>query len=221
MWIVAPLLLAALACFLPTAARAQGALPTARYQPPPPTPLDAEIGQRLGGTRNLRVDETRVGGDLRGCSVVYVAAAQDFTYRQGGAVVVSGSVQLAWIPPRQLFWAIKVVPQDVVAERNGSLGMRTFTPSLAWMQSGRFSTIGRMPEPFMCEGGGYCGAGSEGIAEFIEAVLAGRFRLGIQRWAGGTDFVMPLDLGRAPDGRDTADEFGKCMLELLDRASQG
>jgi hypothetical protein len=220
MRIVAPALLAALAALAPIAAIAQGALPTARYLPPPPTPLDAEIGQRLTGTLSIDANEIRVGGELRGCNVVYVAAARDFTYRQGGAVVVSGSVQLWWSPPHQLLWAIKVVPQDVVAERDGSLGRRTFTPSLAWMQSPRFSTVGRMPQPFMCEGGGFCGAGSEGLAEFLEAVLIGSFRLGIQRWPGAMDFIMQLDLGTAPNGRGSADDFGRCMSELIERASR-
>lgn len=215
-----PALCAAVALFVPHAASPQGALPSARYQPPPPTPLDEEIGRRFAGTISLDITETRVGGELRGCNLVYVAASRDFTYRQGGAVAVSGSLQVGWSPPHHLYWAIKVVPQDLLIERDGSLARRTFTPSLAWMQAGRFTTVGRVPNPFMCEAGGFCGAGNEGLIELLEAIVPGRFRLGIQRWAGGQDLIMPLDLGVGPNGQDTSTAFGQCLLNLLHEAER-
>jgi hypothetical protein len=94
----------------------------------------------------------------------------------------------------QIYWALKITAKDIVVDNNGTEFYVDFTPSYAWISLGKFNSAGKIHSPFMCENGGFCGAGRENFLEAVEGLMSGTIRIGIQRWRGGTDTVSPVSL---------------------------
>lgn len=216
------LLGAALSCFLSAAALAQGLLPTAPGNPPPPpNDFDARFAAQLESATALTPSPIRSGGRVAGCAVNFQGVARDHVNRRGGVVAVVGSVTIFARPPADLYWAVKVVPNDLTSGGAGQIEWRPFTPSSAWVRVGRFGSSEHEQAPFECEGGGFCAAGVGGMTQLAEALPTRRLEVGIQRRQSGLDFTLSFDPSRLATSTDGGTVFNQCMRELLENLGRG
>ena len=181
------------------------------------TSLVAESSS-AGNGRTLRLEayEQRQAGQISGCGLQFTHAFHDTVYRDGGLVLVSGSVELMRFGPQAVSWTIKFKLSDVMhGAGTESPNLRPFTPTNGWVTAGRFDSTRYAVNSFQCENGAFCVEGIEGAAEASNLFTeADSMRFGIQRVADGIDATTEVVLVNGPEDIERQTRAGRCLSDL-------
>lgn len=98
--------------------------------------------QKTSGTLFIRNAPHIVEGKLKACQLTYEALSQDWTYRQGQYLKISGSVGfiIAGKPRPTLATIVKVIVQEVSVDDRGQLAFRPSPPDRAFLLGADFKS---------------------------------------------------------------------------------
>jgi len=179
------------------------------------------------GTHWVRFEPFQVGGELQGCSLVYLAVQADRLYLNGDQVVVNGAIQIRATPENRLGMMFKV------GLKNLSKNTDFERPYFSYLQTASFSTNKVWQQ---------AADGDPGYKLFVynpiepttqkmlqEMMSTGKVTIGYNREKDGADVLVPLDLLVA-DSEYTADKkvirktlpdgllkFNECYLQVLEK----
>lgn len=179
------------------------------------------------GTHWVRFEPLQVGGELQGCSLVYLAVQADRAYLNGDQVAVNGAIGIRTTPNNRLGMSFKV------GLKNLSKNTDFERPYFSYLQTTSFSTnkVWQKSQD-----------GEQGYKLFVynvtepttlkmleEMMSTGKVTIGYNREKDGSDVLVPLDLFVA-DSEYTADEkvirktspdgllkFNECFSQVAER----
>ena len=175
------------------------------------------------GTLDVKAQPVFADGRLDGCTVVYGALAQDFTYKQGGYITVIGSFGLIRTKGELPAATLKVVVNDTDPRTN------SFTPSppaSAYFVSGTKTTKNAVVDRYPSDtpGGIFVVLRPETVLPIlIDGVAEKKIVIAFARTLGGMDIQLPIDTSvveTKPNGQrlhspKAARDFLQCSKELI------
>lgn len=186
-----------------------------------PVPSWAQLDN---GTVDVFFQELTASGALEGCSLVFSAIEQDYSYRSGKQVLMNGSVALRILDTKQgLVFAGKLGTRDL------SVGSKWVKPAYFYFASAHGTTAGHA---IITESGteGYKlllgDASAESILRLVQDMAERKeFRVGFNRKPGGQDvnttIKMNIALKKDAAGHaqtvkndETARDFFNCTSRL-------
>jgi hypothetical protein len=178
---------------------------------PPAVAQEAATG---GGTVELidtKISERTVEGELESCEYTYLLGYQDFIYRNGGVVVLRGSVAVKGFT--------KIAKQPTVILKVTGFDTDTPTPKLFHINYAYLSGAGntysnREYVKFACEDGGYCSGYTLFDKPEIGMMLSSSFEINYNRTAGSSDVTVPIRFRR--DKPADSKKFDECVLKGMD-----
>jgi hypothetical protein len=191
---------------------------------------DAATAQRMArqglahmvGTTSVEAQPYLVNGRLNGCTIVFTALAQDWAYKQGGYIAVSGNFGLLGGKP-PLAVSLKVVLHD--------LDLRTMIltpspPATAYFVSGNTTTKN---EVVLSETSDTPGAlftvlkAEQSFRVLVEGLKQDKVTIAFARRLGGTDIQLPIETtvvetsatGQRTRSPKASVEFSECAHQLI------
>ncbi len=146
------------------------------------------------GTHWVKFEPVQIAGDLKGCSLVYLAVTADRAYLNGDTVAVNGSVQIRDRDGTAggLMMTLKVGLKELASDQQFQ------RPAFAYLQTGAGSTAKANQVPLDGDPGyklfAYRALDPQ-VAETLKGVLTNNsIAIGYNRKADGIDVLVPLDL---------------------------
>lgn len=186
----------------------------------------AQDDSSVVGTHWVKFEPIQSGGELQGCSLVYLTVQADRAYLNGEWVAVNGSVQLAMIKGNRLGFLHKIGLKRVIPNSPYE------RPNFAYLQTQSHSTA-KVPQSAGDGEGGY-----KLFAYAVDVAVLGVLRemmdkgvvtIGYNRKQDGLDVLVPLDL-RVADANYNSDgsvtrkrspealfAFNSCVADVLGR----
>lgn len=176
------------------------------------------IADQLVGTNGVSAEEQRSAGAVTGCGMVFNVGLRDHVYRNGGVIVVNGSIYVQLLNGNALVWFVKLLPTDVFWNQSiAEIQTSNFDPPYGWISAGSFSSARNEISSFRCENGGFCAGGSTNIAAAAEGVMRSESLLfGLRRPGGNLD-VQGRVLFAGPQGAAQQQRFASCIVNLANR----
>jgi hypothetical protein len=117
---------------------------------------------------------------------------------------------------KQVFWTIKIHPNDLImSNTGGKLDSKSFSPTHIWVNGGDFDSNNFKSSRSQSDDGSFILAGSDGFLEAVELiVMANRLRLGFQRTNGGIDATTEAVLVSGPADIERQERIGRCVSDL-------
>jgi hypothetical protein len=143
------------------------------------------------GTHWVRFEPLQIEGQLKGCSLVYLAVQADWAYLNGSQIAVNGAIQVTEMPPGLPVLIFKI------GLRNMSLpGSSFISPTFAYIQTDGASTAAATQRSMEGEAGYglFVYNFDSQVAKVLGGLIDGRnVSIGFNRKKGGTDVIVPLD----------------------------
>lgn len=154
-------------------------------------------------------------GNVHTCGVNYSVFVNDHIYKNGGYVMLVGSINMMYIKERTPFVTLKLQTADVLQTKSGQPQPQNFSPSYAYFFSRLGSSADKEIRTFECDGGGWCGAFTDmkTIEVAMDTVFGGSFSIAFTRPLGTTDVVAAIPGKDLPESAD-------CMQRLLARYNE-
>jgi hypothetical protein len=153
------------------------------------------------GTHWVRFEPHQVGGELQGCSLVYLAVQADRVYLNGDQVAVNGSISVRTTPENRLGMSFKV------GLKNLSKGTPFERPYFAYLQTSNHSISKVWQKSFDGETGykffAYNATEPKTQEMLLEMMETGKVTIGYNRKKDGSDVLVPIDLFVADSGYTT------------------
>ena len=143
------------------------------------------------GTHSVKFQPIQVGGELQGCTLVYMAVQYDSAYLDGSPVVIVGNIGIGQFGAN-LILTLKVGVKNLVG--NGPI----VRPNFAYLQTKSYSTAKVKQQ---------AANGNEGFRLYTyslfdptvlnlykEIMDSGKVTVGFNRKKGGMDVLVPIDL---------------------------
>ena len=181
------------------------------------------------GTHSVKFQPIQVGGELQGCTLVYMAVQYDSAYLDGSPVVIVGNIGIGQFGAN-LILTLKVGVKNLVG--NGPI----VRPNFAYLQTKSYSTAKVKQQ---------AANGNEGFRLYTyslfdptvlnlykEIMDSGKVTVGFNRKKGGMDVLVPIDLSvsdaESPDGdkvvrkrsNEAVSNFAICSTTLLNQAKE-
>ena len=181
------------------------------------------------GTHSVKFQPIQVGGELQGCTLVYMAVQYDSAYLDGSPVVIVGNIGIGQFGAN-LILTLKVGVKNLVG--NGPI----VRPNFAYLQTKSYSTA-KVKQKAM--------NGDEGFRLYAyslfdptvlnlygEIMDSGKVTVGFNRKKGGMDVLVPIDLSVSDveylDGdkvvrkrsNEAVSNFVTCSTTLLNQAKE-
>jgi hypothetical protein len=177
-------------------------------------PAVAQEAATGGGTVELidtKISERTVEGELDSCEYTYLLGYKDFIYRNGGVVVLRGSVAVQGFT--------KKAKQPTVILKVTGFDTDTPTPTVfhinyAYLSGEGISYARREYVKFACEDGGYCSGYTLFDKPEIGMMLSSGFEINYNRRADSSDVTVPIRLLR--DKPADSKKFDECVLKGMD-----
>ncbi len=178
------------------------------------------------GTHWVRSQPVQVGGQLEGCSLVYLAVQADRVYLNGDQVAINGSLVLRSAQGNSLGLMLKI------GLKNMTKGSPLERPNFAYIQTAS-GTSASAKQQILDGDEGYrlfiYNAKDPAIFKMIEDLTNNsKVSIGYNRKKDGMDVIVPLDL-TVVDSEYTADQrvirknspesilgFSDCVVKLMD-----
>jgi hypothetical protein len=190
----------------------------------------AETTDQYLGTLNTMSVPYMSQGKLGGCQITFDAMIQDFTYRNGGFLQVSGGVAVMAIgDPPKLGTTVKIVANGITIDKDGKAVTTPATPTRAYLVDDTFNSN---LESFVTgtpsdNTGGYYAIYqlNPTFKMVLDGLLAKKLTIMFNENGGNTDVAMHLELdvlssgadGSRKRGSETIDKFGQCLKTLSSR----
>ena len=181
------------------------------------------------GTHSVKFQPIQVGGELQGCTLVYMAVQYDSAYLDGSPVVIVGNIGIGQFGAN-LILTLKVGVKNLVG--NGTI----VRPNFAYLQTKSYSTAKVKQQ---------AANGNEGFRLYTyslfdptvlnlykEIMDSGKVTVGFNRKKGGMDVLVPIDLSVSDveylDGdkvvrkrsNDAMSNYAICSTTLLNQAKE-
>jgi len=144
------------------------------------------------GTHWVKFEPFQVAGQLKGCSLVYLAVQADRVYMNGDEVAVNGAISYRITDGNRLAIIFKV------GLKNISKNSPFERPYFAYLQTANGSTAGATQEAFDGDDGYkiFVYSATEAVVQkvFSELLATSMVTIGYNRRGGGADVLLPLDL---------------------------
>ena len=155
------------------------------------------------GTHWVKFEPLQIEGQLKGCSLVYLAVHADYVYLKGNQVIVNGSIQFSERQPGIMGLIFKIGLKDM-----SSLNSIFSPPIFAYIQSADTTTAMATQKSIDGDAGYKLFAyklDSLTSKILVSLTVNEKIALGYNRIKGGTDVIVPLDLS-VVDSEYTKDE---------------
>ena len=181
------------------------------------------------GTHSVKFQPIQVGGELQGCTLVYMAVQYDDAYPDGKPVVIVGNIGTGQFGANVIL-TLKVGVKNLVG--NGPI----VRPNFAYLQTKSYSTA-KVKQSAR--------NGDEGFRLYVyslfdpkvldlykEIMDSGKVTVGFNRKKGGMDVLVPIDLSvsdaESPDGdkvvrkrsNDAMSNYVICSTTLLNQLDE-
>lgn len=181
------------------------------------------------GTHSVKFQPIQVGGELQGCTLVYMAVQYDDAYPDGKPVVIVGNIGTGQFGANVIL-TLKVGVKNLVG--NGPI----VRPNFAYLQTKSYSTA-KVKQSAR--------NGDEGFRLYVyslfdpkvldlykEIMDSGKVTVGFNRKKDGMDVLVPIDLSvsdaESPDGdkvvrkrsNEAVSNFAICSTTLLNQAKE-
>ena len=181
------------------------------------------------GTHSVSFQPIQVGGELQGCTLVYMAVQYDSAYLDGSPVVIVGNIGTGQFGANVIL-TLKVGVKNLVG--NGPI----VRPNFAYLQTKSYSTA-KVKQSAR--------NGDEGFRLYVyslfdpkvldlykEIMDSGKVTVGFNRKKDGMDVLVPIDLSvsdaESPDGdkvvrkrsNEAVSNFAICSTTLLNQAKE-
>jgi hypothetical protein len=190
---------------------------------------NAQDDDSIIGTHSVRFQPIQIGGELQGCTLVYMAVQYDDVYPDGSPVKIIGNIGINQFGA-DVILTLKVGVKNLVGK--GAI----VRPNFAYLQTKSYSTA-KVKQQAMNGNGGfrlyvYSLFDSTVINLYGEIVDSGKVTLAFNRKKGGIDVLVPIDLSVSDaeyqDGdkvvrkrsNDAMSNFVKCSATLANQAKE-
>lgn len=190
------------------------------------TDAHAATDDSLDGTYTIEFQPIQSAGKLQGCSLVYSAAALDYTYKQGELLSLKGNISI-FGDEKGMLLNFKIGVVENLAKNP------TFVePHFAYLQTSNSSTNEVESKSFASDIPGYkifvYSLFEPNITKLYEDMISsGKVTIGFNRKANGMDILVPLNLfirdarleGNAvkrEHSMEMLNAFSSCSSKLID-----
>ena len=144
------------------------------------------------GAYSVSFEPVYHGGELRDCTLVYVATQADHAYLGGKPVAITGYIGVGQFGTR-LMLHMKVGVKDAMGNRP------MIRPNFAYLQTKSHSTAKAEQTTVVAEGGthrmfAYSFYDTSVMKLFEEMLVSGKVTIGFNREKNGMDVLVPMDL---------------------------
>ena len=143
------------------------------------------------GTHSVSFQPIQVGGELQGCTLVYMAVQYDGAYPDGKPVVIVGNIGINQFGANVIL-TLKVGVKNLVG--NGTI----VRPNFAYLQTKSYSTAKVKQKAMNGDEGfrlyAYSLFDSTVINLYGEIIDSGKVTVAFNRKKGGMDVLVPIDL---------------------------
>ena len=143
------------------------------------------------GTHSVSFQPIQVGGELQGCTLVYMAVQYDSAYLDGSPVVIVGNIGIGQFGAN-LILTLKVGVKNLVG--NGPI----VRPNFAYLQTKSYSTAKVKQKAMNGDEGfrlyAYSLFDPTVINLYGEIIDSGKVTVAFNRKKGGMDVLVPIDL---------------------------
>ena len=144
------------------------------------------------GTHWVKFEPFQVAGQLKGCSLVYMAVVADRMYLKGDLVAANGAIRIEVTAENRLAMTFKI------GLKNISKNTGFERPNFAYLQTSNGSTAAARQEAVDGDEGyklfAYTATESKVQKVLTELLDSNRLLIGYNRNRGGGDVLLPLDL---------------------------
>ena len=181
------------------------------------------------GTHSVKFQPIQVGGELQGCTLVYMAVQYDSAYLDGSPVVIVGNIGIGQFGAN-LILTLKVGVKNLVG--NGPI----VRPNFAYLQTKSYSTAKVKQKAMNGDEGfrlyAYSLFDPTVLNLYAEIMDSGKVTVGFNRKKDGMDVLVPIDLSvsdaESPDGdkvvrkrsNEAVSNFAICSTTLLNQAKE-
>ena len=181
------------------------------------------------GTHSVSFQPIQVGGELQGCTLVYMAVQYDSAYLDGSPVVIVGNIGTGQFGANVIL-TLKVGVKNLVG--NGPI----VRPNFAYLQTKSYSTAKVKQKAMNGDEGfrlyAYSLFDPTVLNLYAEIMGSGKVTVGFNRKKDGMDVLVPIDLSvsdaESPDGdkvvrkrsNEAVSNFAICSTTLLNQAKE-
>jgi hypothetical protein len=181
------------------------------------------------GTHSVKFQPIQVGGELQGCTLVYMAVQYDDAYPDGKPVVIVGNIGTGQFGANVIL-TLKVGVKNLVG--NGPI----VRPNFAYLQTKSYSTAKVKQKAMNGDEGfrlyAYSLFDPTVLNLYAEIMDSGKVTVGFNRKKDGMDVLVPIDLSvsdaESPDGdkvvrkrsNEAVSNFAICSTTLLNQAKE-